>query len=79
MNIRVVIIFLAFISFIGGFNWFITAVKNMSTSSKTNDIFTNLIPQKFTNLIYITIFLCNLILMVCLLYPTILNKVITSK
>jgi len=70
-----IILFLVVISFIGGLNWFITAIRNISESEETYDIFNNWIPQKFVNLIYIFVFISSLLLLVLTLFPNILQKI----
>tara|TARA_B100001093_G_scaffold142400_1_gene134872 strand:- start:1937 stop:2179 length:243 start_codon:yes stop_codon:yes gene_type:complete len=77
-NIRVLILVLTFVSFIGGLNWFITAIRNMNKNSETMDIFNDWISQKWVNWIYIFIFLCNITLFVLLLFPQIMNKTIST-
>ena len=70
MNLeRILIIFLAFISLIGGLNWLVTALRNMSDDSETNDIFNDWIEQKWVNWIYIIVFICTLVLFIMTLFP----------
>lgn len=63
---KIILIVLTSISFIGGLNWFITALRNMNMNSDTKDIFYDWISQKWVNWIYIFIFLCNLIFIILL-------------
>ena len=66
---RVMIIFLAFISLVGGLNWLVTALRNMSDDTPTNDIFNDWIDQKWVNWIYILVFICTLVLFIMILFP----------
>lgn len=66
---KYMIIFLAFISLVGGINWLVTAIRNMSDDSDTNDIFYHWIDQKWVNWIYIIVFLCTLLLFIMVLFP----------
>lgn len=70
-----IILILVLISFIGGLNWFITAIRNISESEETYDMFNNWIPQKFVNLIYIFVFICSLLLIILTLFPNLLQKI----
>lgn len=70
-----IILILVIISFIGGLNWFITAIRNISESEETYDIFNNWIPQKFVNWIYIFVFISSLILLILTLFPNLLQKI----
>ena len=70
---RVMIIFLAFISLVGGLNWLVTALRNMSDDTTTNDIFYDWIDQKWVNWVYILVFICTLVLFIMLLFPGSLN------
>jgi len=70
-----IILILVVISFIGGLNWFITAIRNISESEETYDMFNNWIPQKFVNLIYIFVFISSLILLILTLFPNLLHKI----
>lgn len=70
---RVMIIFLAFNSLVGGLNWLVTALRNMSDDTTTNDIFNDWIDQKWVNWIYILVFICTLVLFIMLLFPGSLN------
>ena len=65
--------FLAFISLVGGLNWLVTALRNMSDDTTTNDIFYDWIDQKWVNWVYILVFICTLVLFVMLLFPSSLN------
>lgn len=67
---RVLIIFLAFVSFVGGLNWLVTALRNMSDDSTTNDIFYDWMDQKWVNWIYILVFICTLVLFMMTLFPS---------
>jgi len=74
MNLeRIMIIFLAFISLIGGLNWLVTALRNMSDDSETNDIFNDWIEQKWVNWIYIIVFICTLVLFIMTIFPNTLK------
>lgn len=70
---RVMIIFLAFNSLVGGLNWLVTALRNMSDDTTTNDIFNDWIDQKWVNWIYILVFICTLVLFIMILFPGSLN------
>lgn len=70
---KVMIIFLAFVSLIGGLNWLVTALRNMSDDTTTNDIFYDWIDQKWVNWVYILVFICTLVLFIMLLFPGSLN------
>ena len=70
-----IILILIVISFIGGLNWFITALRNMNESEETYDLFNNWIPQKFVNWIYIFVFISSLILLSLTLFPNLLQKI----
>jgi hypothetical protein len=70
---KVMIIFLAFVSLVGGLNWLVTALRNMSDDTTTNDIFYDWIDQKWVNWIYILVFICTLVLFIMLLFPGSLN------
>ena len=70
---RVMIIFLAFVSLVGGLNWLVTALRNMSDDTTTNDIFNDWIDQKWVNWVYILVFICTLVLFIMLLFPGSLN------
>jgi len=70
---NIIILILTLISFIGGLNWFITAIRNMSESEETYDIFNNWLEQKFVNWIYIFIFISTLLLLILNIFPNILQ------
>ena len=70
---RVMIIFLAFVSLVGGLNWLVTALRNMSDDTTTNDIFNDWIDQKWVNWVYILVFICTLVLFIMILFPGSLN------
>lgn len=70
---RFVIIFLVVVQFIGGLNWFVTALRNMSDNTETYDIFNDWMDQKWVNWIYITVFILSLLLLVVTLFPHTLN------
>jgi len=74
MNVeKIMIMFLAFISLVGGLNWLVTALRNMSDDTTTNDIFYDWIDQKWVNWVYILVFICTLVLFVMLLFPSSFN------
>ena len=66
---RFVIIFLVVVQFIGGLNWFVTALRNMSDNTETNDIFNDWMDQKWVNWIYVTVFILSLLLLIVTLFP----------
>lgn len=65
---NLVIIILVIVSFIGGLNWLVTAIRNMSESEETYDIFNGWLDQKFANIIYILVFICSLVLLILTLF-----------
>lgn len=65
---NLVIITLVIVSFIGGLNWLVTAIRNMSESEETYDIFNGWLDQKFANIIYILVFICSLVLLILTLF-----------
>lgn len=74
MNVeKIMIMFLAFISLVGGLNWLVTALRNMSDDTTTNDIFYDWIDQKWVNWVYILVFICTLVLFIMLLFPSSFN------
>lgn len=75
---KMIIVFLAFISLVGGINWLVTSLRNMSDDTTTNDIFYDWIDQKWVNWIYIVVFLCTLVLFIMTLFPNSLKLTKTN-
>ena len=73
-RVKALVLILVIISFIGGLNWFVTSLRNMALDTDTKDIFNDWIPQKWVNWIYILVFICNLALLVLMLYPKMLTN-----
>lgn len=57
--------FLLAVVFIGGLNWLVTAIRSMNSGIVVPDLL-NLVrlPQKYSNYIYIVVFLCSLLMLI---------------
>lgn len=57
--------FLLAVVFIGGLNWLVTAIRSMNSGIVVPDLL-NLVrlPQKYSNYIYIVVFLCSLFMLI---------------
>ena len=57
--------FLLAVVFIGGLNWLVTAIRSMNSGIVVPDLL-NLVrlPQKYSNYVYITVFLCSLFMLI---------------
>ena len=57
--------FLLAVVFIGGLNWLVTAIRSMNSGIVVPDLL-NLVrlPQKYSNYVYIAVFLCSLFMLI---------------
>lgn len=76
---NMVIIILAFIALVGGINWLVTAINSWSNDSEPTDdlLQKNLnIPVDVSNVIYVLVFICTLVLYLMILFPSFNKKIV---
>ena len=76
---NIIVKILAFIALVGGINWLVTAINSWSNDSEpTYDLLQkNLnIPVDVSNVIYILVFICTLVLYLMILFPSFNKKIV---
>ena len=70
------LVFFAFVSLVGGFNWLMTAINTWNGNSDTDDLLQNQfkMPVDVANVIYIVVFICTLGLFLMVAFPKNLKK-----
>ena len=80
-NYPKLVLFLAFIALVGGINWLVTAINSWSNNSEpTVDLLQkNLnIPVDVSNVIYVVVFVCTLVLFLMILSQLFSKKVVRT-